>query len=273
MARGPLRVPVMYVVVMSTGNGITTKVASFHDAYLPDIPPNVTEYGITVRTSCETGGVRRAVRQILPRRRSPAQYRLPGRPRVPQQKLQGTRSAIDVFLEGEEQVRAATCVDGDLLPTKRHAGQATSVLFHREPDVSSPRPDAGDRRDANARQEEQRLLVSDTEGAQAVEIGHEIGGDLGNPQPGVDRPPPDEGDLQRVPGDDPRKALAEGVEVLEGKGKAGRLRMSAVPREQVGEAGKSRHDVEPLDTAARSLCHAALLLEQHDRAAVPLENL
>jgi hypothetical protein len=56
MARGPFRVPVMYVVVKSTGNGITTKVASFHDAYLPDIPPNVTEYGITVKTSCETVG-------------------------------------------------------------------------------------------------------------------------------------------------------------------------------------------------------------------------
>jgi hypothetical protein len=46
----------MYVVVMSTGNGITTKVASFHDAYLPDIPPNVTEYAITARTSCEAVG-------------------------------------------------------------------------------------------------------------------------------------------------------------------------------------------------------------------------
>src|SRR3990170_1579408 len=99
MARGPLRVPVMYVVVMSTGNGITTKVASFHDAYLPDIPPNVTEYAITARTSCEAVGVR----QILPRRRSPAQYRLPGRSRVHQQKLKRTRAAIDVFLDGDEQ--------------------------------------------------------------------------------------------------------------------------------------------------------------------------
>jgi hypothetical protein len=54
MARGPFRVPVTYVVVMSTGNGITTKVAFFHDAYLPDIPPNVTEYGITVKPSFET---------------------------------------------------------------------------------------------------------------------------------------------------------------------------------------------------------------------------
>jgi hypothetical protein len=43
MERGPFRVPAMYVVVKSTGKGITTKVASFHDAYLPEIPPNVTE--------------------------------------------------------------------------------------------------------------------------------------------------------------------------------------------------------------------------------------
>jgi hypothetical protein len=112
----------MYVVVMSTGNGITTKVAAFHDAYLPDIPPNVTEYGITVKTSCETVGVRRAVRQILPRRRSPAQYRVPGRSRVLQQELQRTRAPVDVFLDGEEQVRAARGGDGDLRPAKRNAG-------------------------------------------------------------------------------------------------------------------------------------------------------
>jgi hypothetical protein len=108
----------MYVVVMSTGNGITTKVASFHDAYLPDIPPNVTEYAITARTSCKAVGVR----QILPRRRSLAQYRPPGGSRLPQQKLQRTRTAVDVFLDGEEQVRAAPGVDGELLPAKRHAG-------------------------------------------------------------------------------------------------------------------------------------------------------
>jgi hypothetical protein len=43
MARGPFRVPAMYVVVMSIGKGTTAKVASFQDAYFPEIPPNVTE--------------------------------------------------------------------------------------------------------------------------------------------------------------------------------------------------------------------------------------
>src|SRR5512143_2010111 len=272
MARGPLRVPVMYVVVMSTGNGITTKVASFHDAYLPDIPPNVTEYGITVRTSCRTVGVW-PVRQILPRRRSPAQYRLPGRPRVPQLKLKRTRAAVDVFLEGEEQVRAAGGGDGDLLAAERHAGKTASFLLHREPDVPPPRADAGDPRDANAPKEEQRLLVPDPEGAQAIEIGQEARGDLFNPQLSVDRTAPDVGSLPRVQGGDLREALAEGIEMLKGEGEAGRLRVSAVPGEQVGETGKRRDDMEPLDAAARSLGRSALLLEQHDRAAVPFEDL
>src|SRR5512141_309627 len=129
MARGPLRVPVMYVVVMSTGNGITTKVAAFHDAYLPDIPPKVTEYGITLKTSSGAVGVRRAVRQILPRRRSPAQYRRPGRPRVPQQELQRSRAAVDVLLDGEEQVRPARIGGRDPGPAERLAGKAPAVLL------------------------------------------------------------------------------------------------------------------------------------------------
>jgi hypothetical protein len=263
----------MYVVVMSTGNGITTKVASFHDAYLPDIPPKVTEYGITVRTSCETVGVRRAVGVESPRRRSPAQYRLPGRSRVPQKKLQRTRAAIDVFLDGEEQVRAARGGDGNFLPAERHAGKSPPVLLHREPEVAAPRPDAGDRGDADVRQEEQRLFVPDAEGAQAVEIGQQVGGDLVEPKFRVDRPAPNEGGLPRVAVGDLRKTLPEGVEVTEGEGEAGRLRVPAVPRQEVGKAGQGRHDVESLDAAARAFGRAVLLLEQHDRASVPFQDL
>jgi hypothetical protein len=46
-ARGPLRVPDMYVVVMSIGNGITTNDELFHEEYLSGIPPKLTEYGFT----------------------------------------------------------------------------------------------------------------------------------------------------------------------------------------------------------------------------------
>ena len=211
--------------------------------------------------------------EILPRRRSTAQYRLPGAPGVAQQKLQRTRAAIHVFLNGEEQVRAPRGVDGDLLAVERHAGKTPPVLRHREPQVAPPRADAGHLRNADVPEEEQRLLVPRAEGAEPIEIGQKVRGDLADPELRVDRLPQDEGRLPRVLFCDLRKALAERVEVLEGKREAGRPRVSSVPRQQVGQARQGRDEVEPLDAAARPLRRAVLLLEQNDRAAVSLEDL